>query len=308
VTRVVWAALLVQSIVIGGLLLVVADQVAHTRVERLGGVNIWGYRGPVLTQKRANETRLAVVGGDLAFSRGVAASQTLAQAIRDQVSFTLDQPRGSRTVTAVTLAALGLAPSEYASWIERHAALQPDVIVVVADPVRHELVDASYLPARRSAIFKRFGYSPILPLVLRERSAIHHSTPSRWAGDTLASVDALFSADHSHGATVSGPSYLVAIESTIRAGLRAAPAGVVVVTPADAATDSLDRKGVKDLVASTFGAAPVRLVDLGHDPTLREDGLRLDGFNFSTAGYAAVAHDVAPAVLNLLAARESGAR
>jgi hypothetical protein len=301
VSRNVLAALLVESIVIAGLLTIVADQVAHTRVERLGGVNVWGYRGPVLTQKRPRELRLAVVGGDLAFGWGLAASQALAQAVRDEVAFTVDSPRGTRVVRAVTLGAIGLPRADYASWIRRYASLQPDVLLIVVDPKSHALAAPGYLPARRSVAFRRFGYSPILPLVLDERAAIRHSAVSRLAGRALAYADGLLTSTAATDETpLDDRAFLSAIERAIRAGLETAPAGVVVVTVPDARDESVDRQGVKDLVALTFAAAPVRVVDLGDDPAMRGDGLRLDGFNFSAAGQSVAARDIAPAVLGLL--------
>jgi hypothetical protein len=309
VTRPALAALLVEFFLIILLLAVVVDQVAHTRVERLGGVNIWGYRGPVLHQKQANEIRVAVIGGDLAFGWGVAASETLAPSVRDLVSLAIaGGPRRDRVVTAVTLGALGLAPSEYASWIEHFASLRPDVLCVVADPSRHVLADSPFLPDRRSVVFRAFGYSPILPLVLEEKGAMRHSPTARLTGDALAYADGLFRRGGASNTTADARSYLGAMETAIRAGVRTAASGVVVVTAPDTSAASLDRQGVKDLVASTFAGAPVRVADLGDEPMLHSDTLRLDHFNFSTAGHAIAARAVAPAVLDLIGMREHGTR
>jgi hypothetical protein len=306
VTRPVVAALVVEFLLIVLLLAVVADQVAHTRVERLGGVNIWGYRGPVLHQKQANEIRVAVIGGDLAFGWGVAASETLAPSLRDLVSLAVaGGPKRDRVVTSVTLGALGLAPSEYASWIEHFASLRPDVLCIVADPSRHALADSPFLPDRRSAVFRAFGYSPILPLVLEEKGAMRHSAAARLTGDALAYADGMLRRGGASNATTGDTrAYLGAIETAIRAGVRAAPAGVVVVTAPDTPAASVDLQGGRDLVASTFAGGPVRVADLGDDPALHADALRLDRFNFSTAGHAAAAARVAPAVLDLIGVRD----
>jgi hypothetical protein len=82
--------------------------------------------------------------------------------------------------------------------------------------------------------------------------------------------------------------------------VRTALAGVVVVTAPDAEPTSFDRRGVKDLVATTFADTPVRVVDLGDDSTMRSTALRLNAFDFSAAGHAAAANDIAPAVVGLL--------
>ena len=302
-TRLVVAALIVESLVIGCLLIGVADQVAHTHVERLGGVNIWGYRGPVLHRKAANEIRVAVVGGDLAFGWGVAASEALAPSVREMVSNALaDSPLRNRNVTAVTLGALGLAPSGYSAWIRHYAPLASDVVCIVVDPSRHRLARSPFVPARESALFRQFGYSPILPLVLQEKAAIRGSVVRRAAGDSLAYADELFRRRQPTDPWIDAASYLADIAAAVREGLRTAAYGVVVVTAPDAPPTSLDRQGVKAMVASVFSADPVRVVDLGEDSVMHSSALRLDGFNFSTAGHAAAARDVAPAVLELMRA------
>ena len=208
-TRSLSIALIIESIVIAALLLIVADQIAHTRVERLGGVNVWGYRGPVLHQKKPNEIRIAVVGGDLAFGWGVAASETLAPTLRDDVSMAvMSSRRRDSNVTALMLGALGLGPSEYARWIDHHASLRPDVICIVADPSSHPLADSPFVPARRSAAFRAFGYSPILPLVLTEKGTMRNSTPARIAGYALGYADRLFRARRSFTQPIGGhPSF-----------------------------------------------------------------------------------------------------
>ena len=52
--------------------LLAADLYFHHRVERFAGVNIWGYRGPRVSRKKApGEHRLVVIGGSTAFGYGV---------------------------------------------------------------------------------------------------------------------------------------------------------------------------------------------------------------------------------------------
>src|SRR4030095_6666555 len=71
------AALALEFAVLAMCLVVTLDLSAHRKVERVGGVNIWNYRGPVAHQKQPREIRLAFVGGTRAFSWGVAASETV---------------------------------------------------------------------------------------------------------------------------------------------------------------------------------------------------------------------------------------
>jgi hypothetical protein len=85
-TKQLVVTLAIEAVALACLLTLALDMRAHNRVERLGGVNIWGYRGPVMQQKAANEIRIATVGGDLAFGWGVAASETLVYGVRQLVA------------------------------------------------------------------------------------------------------------------------------------------------------------------------------------------------------------------------------
>jgi hypothetical protein len=276
--------------------LVALDLRAHKRVEMLGGVNVRGYRGPVMNDKRPNELRIAVFGGDLAFGWGVASAETLPMFVRRLVTLDLDRPGGAvRRVTAVNLGAQGLPPAEYASWIERFAYLHPDVICIVPDPEAHQLRAGKFLPDRHSLAFTRFGYSPILPLTVQEKGALTHSRLLRGAGAMLARVDDALSP------AVQAPShnFAAAMDAAAGAAARVAPMGVVVVLPPDsrpAATPlrALDRR--------------LREVSLAALPDMRGDELKLDRFHLSVAGHSRAADAVAPAVLELIHIAEGTAR
>lgn len=291
--KTVAAALSIEILVIAALLTVALDMFAHKRVEQLGGVNIWGYRGPVLRQKQTNEIRIAVAGGDLAFGWGVAPPETLATYVRRLVALDVDKPgRPIVIVTAVNLGALGLSASEYARWIEHFGYLRPDVLCVVPDPSHHVVADSAFLPDRRSLAFAAFGYAPILPLVVREKAEVIDSSALRATGAVLAGLDRVL------GRTRDAPSQarVDSIASAVRAGLQSARAGVVLVAAPDAGGE------VEDAARRFADNARVRFVDLGRDARLRARTLVLNRFDFSAGGHGAAAEDVAPAALDLLRA------
>jgi hypothetical protein len=292
VTRALAAAIGVEFVLLAAIGLLALDIRAHKRVELLGGVNVWGYRGTVLHEKQENEIRIAVLGGDLAFGWGVAADETLAAYLRRLVSLDLDRAgEATRLVTAVNLAAQGLAHPEYGPWLEHFAYLNPDVICVVPDPAWHPLREGRFLPDRHSVAFVAFGYSPILPLVLLERGSLGHSAVIQEAGRLLARADVNVSSAASPRADA-GES----IRAAVAAAARVAPMGVVVVMPPDVGAD------VRGAIVAD---ARVRIVDLGDVPALQGDDLRLDHFHLSAGGHSRAADAIAPAVLQLVHAAES---
>jgi hypothetical protein len=304
------AALALQAVVLGGLVTIALDMYAHKRVETVGGVNIWGYRGPVMRQRAPNEIRIAVVGGELAFGWGVAEGETLAPNLRRLVALEIDQ-RGQalRPVEAVNLGAIGLPPRMYAAWIERFAYLRPDIVCVVVDPRRHE-TRRRPMPDRRSLVFGAFGYAPMLPLVLEEKGTITGWSAVRLAGTALAAVDRTLSrpgvgdSGTAAGAPDAPAAYVDAIVAAARTALNGG-AKVVVVAPtygddADAADHEQLSAAVSALERET---GRVRFVDLGDEPAVYDEALRLDGFSFGAGGNAATAELVSPAVLSLLRER-----
>lgn len=300
------AALVIEAVAIAGLLTLALDMKAHSRVERLGGVNIWGYRGPVMRRKAPNEIRIATAGGDLAFGWGVAASETLVFNVRQLVALAIDLP-GSRLrqFTAVDLGAIGLPPAQYADWIQRFAYLKPDVICIVPDPRRHRAAGVSLLPDRDSSVFRAFGYAPILPLVVAEKGAVLHSKAVSAVGSIAGALDrgigAIAARPSVAGGRESSAVYVEAIERAVQTALANGASVVVVGPPGLAAEDVADRDALSAMAKSHFRSEPrVRFVDLGDLPDMNDDAVWLNSIALSTAGHAKAGFYVTPDVLQLV--------
>jgi len=292
---------------------VALDLVAHRHVEQLGGVNVWGYRGPVMHRKQAREIRIAVVGGDLAFGWGVAASEALAPTIRQFVALETDKPgRPLRQVTAVTIAAMGLAVRDYAGWIAHYSSLDPDVVCIVLDPVSVRQQPRAWpLPERRSLAWKMFGYAPILPLVLEEKGILVHSSALQTAGSVAASIDRGMArlvsrpstGGNPAGSEIGADAYASGIEAAVRSAQAVGTGvGVVIVAPLYRSDeDARYHVAIQRMIDAKFsGDRRVQLVDLGDEPDMYDEGLRLNATDFSTAGHLRAAGYVTPAVLRLI--------
>ena len=300
------ATLLIETVLIIALLTVALDMKAHSRVERLGGVNVWGYRGPVMRQKAPNEIRIAIAGGDLAFGWGVAASETLVANVRQLIAQALDRPGGRlRQFTSVDLGAIGLPPAQYAGWIQRFSYLKPDVICILPDPRRHHTGNVSVQPDRDSFVFRAFDYAPILPLVVAEKGAVLHSGIVSAAGSIAGALDHGISAIASTRSGSSGrestADYTEAIKRAVQTALAAGAAVVLVGPPRPGVEDVVDREALAAMVASNFRDEPrVRFVDLGARADVNDDAVWLDGVAMSVAGHAKAASYIASDVLQLV--------
>ena len=301
-TRLAVTVLIGQALAVLIALTVVADMTAHRHTELLGGVNIWGYRGPVMTRKAINELRIATVGGDLAFGWGVAASETSTAALRQAVSFALDRPGApNRIFSAVNLGAMGLSPDGYAEKLRRFAYLMPDVVCVLFDspgPRRRP-----WMPSDDSAVTAATGYVPLLPLVVGEK---HRVRPVVAVAAAFTRVDRqLFRLLYRQRDEREAPQER--IDASGSAAARAASAAlddhaaVVVVLPPDRQeADARFHRAVADALQPMFASGRVALVDLGAESDLFDPSVLLDGVNLSAAGHSRLAERIAPAVLKFL--------
>ncbi len=342
--------LAVETLAIAGTFALALDVYAHKRVEDLGGVNIWGYRGPVAHQRQLNEIRVAVVGGTRAFGWGGPASALVSE-IRRLIMLTTDRPGAEvRPVVAINLGRLGALPDSYQETIEHFSYLQPDYLCLYDDLG----VRGGSSTQDTSGVFALTGYAPALPLVLREKGMVwrlgdvqrgYASAESqrkagtfvlwRAAGSTLEAVaDTLSAADRAVLAMLPPRGVRLQPDRSVRSvrlqadrpersvRLQADPVGyadlmmaaidmahrhargvVVVVSPAETGEQAGNLRALKARLDGTLGSAPwLRFVDLGGEAALSVDGeLRLDGWNYASAGIALVANRIAPALLSLIA-------
>ena len=151
-------------------LLVAADIFVHRRQESGAGVNIWGYRGPVVRQKAREEIRITVLGGSTAFGRELTGSMAAYlqddlnnERLRGDASFHSTAP-----IAVVNLASPYDRVAAFEGTLDDYAWLHDDVVCLYIghdDPAPS--VEATRSGWRRqSAIFRSFGYLPALtPLV-----------------------------------------------------------------------------------------------------------------------------------------------
>ena len=322
----VGAALAAEALVVAALLTLALDIRAHARVQDAGGVNIWGYRGPVAHQPQPNEIRIVIVGGTRAFGWGGPAS-ALPSVLRQIIMVTTDRPgRPLRPVVVTNLARMGALPDSYAPALEHFAYLRPDYVCVYDDLGER---GAGFVE-HASGILHLTGYTPILPLVLREKgmvwrygdvsrgyvpaSARTTSGPSalrRAAGATLMRTGAaLATLDRSLARamtrTASEPdesvaAYVDQMTASLDTARRHARGVVLALSPAETARQVERRAALLARLAERKQAEWLRIVDLSADTTLTDPAMRIDGWNYTSAGLTRTGTRIAPALLDLIA-------
>lgn len=286
------------------MLMIVADQFAHTRVQAMAGVNSWGYRGAVAPMKAAGEIRIAVIGGDHAFGWGVAPEETTAAYLRAVISRRL-AANDRATTSAMNLGALGLPARAYADRIAHYAYLAPDVICLYIDLADRN--DGAILPPGDSTITALTGYVPMLPLLLRDKGRAMTMAGNEIAGSAVGAFGGLLrNTDLALHSWVSRP---VPASTTRREALRLAldaalawARAVVTVVPMPVAPSEWPaHRDAMDLFTARAAIDPrLRTVDLSTIDRLSDPQLRLDGYNLGAAGQSLAANAIAPDVFKAI--------
>jgi hypothetical protein len=155
------------SFVVGILVLLGADLMVHKRAERSAGLNRYGYRGPVVGRKQPGELRVAMVGGSTVFGYGVAWDESIPAYLEAKLRERLNRP-----VRVVNLGYNNEGAFAFEPNLEDFAYLNYDVAVLYEgynDLPGDEGPNQSVY-RRNSAIYRVFGYYPILPLYLEEKA------------------------------------------------------------------------------------------------------------------------------------------
>jgi hypothetical protein len=176
---VVVTALLIVAVV-GVVMLLALDVYLHHRVQYDAGVNVWGYRGPVIGKKKPGERRIVVIGGSTAFGYGLRWNESFPYYLEQKLK--VRDPR-----TPVSVVNLGIPTDSartFVATLNDYAYLDYDVAVFYegyndlgldVNPPRNMTNPAvsHYLAWRhQSPVFRWTGYFPIFPLVLSEKAMV----------------------------------------------------------------------------------------------------------------------------------------
>jgi hypothetical protein len=160
------AVLLAVMLSAGGLLAV--DVYLHARAERWAGLNVWGYRGPVVGRKRPGEVRVVMLGGSTAFGYGVPWNQAIPAYLERNLNVAR-QRAGEPPVTVANLAYNNEGAYSFRFTLADYEYLAYDLICLYEG--YNDLLGPNRTVFRhQSPVFRLTGYMPIFPLIFREKA------------------------------------------------------------------------------------------------------------------------------------------
>jgi hypothetical protein len=157
-----------------------ADLYVHRRIESAAGVNVWGYRGPVVGRKPPNEIRIVVLGGSTAFGYGLPYTEAFPFFLEQRLNQTAV---GGSRYRVINLGGLSQGAYAFRFDLADYTFLRYDAAILyegyndlgVRDlpPLVPRRDGPNYLLWRRqSPLFRMTGYFPVLPLALREKALL----------------------------------------------------------------------------------------------------------------------------------------
>ncbi len=168
--------LLLGSFTMAGAVVLGVDFYAHKRTQNLSGVNIWGYRGPVVGPKQRDEARIVVVGGSTAWGYGLRWDESFPYDLERRLN---DRALGGRRFSVVNLGAPMDGAYAMKFTLEDYRWLNYDAAILYEGYNDLGLGGAPF-PVRGSpnyhvwrhetAVYRLTGYFPIFPLVFREKA------------------------------------------------------------------------------------------------------------------------------------------
>ena len=290
--RRLWPIALGQAAAFAVLALVMIDVRAHRLVEAEGGVNQWGFRGPLHTASHPG-VDVAVVGGSTVFDTGTPWAATiparLAVAINDRQNW---KTPGGPFAEVENLAEDGGGPQSYVATLQDYAYLDPDVVCLVAG---YRTLDDAPAPhrRRRSIVFRTVGYLPMpaaRPEQAATRGGIAPALQDGPAGAADPSCDGV------------SASYCAGMVDAVDLALGRGDAVVVASLPIVSTRHETQQRSLAQLLDRRFGRhRRFRYVSLGPTVDMRNPEESADGVHPTGVAKHRIAVQIATVIAELMA-------
>jgi hypothetical protein len=325
-------ALLVVAVAAGS-----ADVYLHHRHAKSAGLNIWGYRGPVLGEKQPGELRVAVLGGSTAFGFGVLWPEAFPARLEHKLN-ERRQSHGGGPVSVANLAFNNEGAYSYKYTLRDYDYLDYDVVLMYVG--YNDLGRPNTQVYRHQfPTFRLAGYVPILPVILREKAlAIRYGgdlkaayegnktafRPSRAANATATTLNAAaqiadslerqlnrfapeyeFETDPDALCVAAWDFYCRQLHDAIALGLSKGARVLVVADPflLDAALRErqiAQRTALEGMLEAQFRGRGVAYLSLGDAIDMTDASLQIDGMHLTIQGNDRIAEALVQPVLDVM--------
>ncbi len=310
------ASVLIFSVWLG------ADLYVHRKFDRAAGLNIWGYRGPIVGRKQPGGIRIVVVGGSTALGYGLAWDE----AFPHQLEAALNRSApADRRYSVVNLGYNNEGAYSFRFTLEDYAYLDYDAAILyegyndLSPPIKNKQVIR-----RQSMVFRMTGYFPMLPFIAAEKAMQlrYGDVRAAYRGDTVVFRPGLV--DRTTAMALEGS---LAVQKSLDRQLGGAPAAdpasvggscgpvwsfycesvaaavdylrgqgkqaLVVTQPLMNDRHREQQHALQQLLAERYRTDPgVRPVDLGGALSLKDPALCWDGAHLTREGYAVIAESL----------------
>lgn len=305
--RLVWgAAVFATTVAALTAAVLAADLWAHHRAARTAGVNVRGYRGPLVGRHQPGEWRIAMLGGSTVFGYGVLESESLPAQ--------LEQVLAERGVgaTVVNLGFNSEGAYAFETTIRDYAALRPDLVVLYEgyNDLLPELPNTR-LARHGSLLFRLTGYFPMLPMVLRDKADAMTAGDARAkrvvfgaAANTVAALEEQIGRLTNRpppfeGSTSRWSFYCDAVTAGVRAARDQGAAVLVVTQPYISDVHIAQQEALRGCLQPLLSDARVAYFDAGRVIDLHQVRYAFDGMHLTPQGNRRMAEALMPAVQRL---------
>ena len=158
--------------------LLAVDVYLHHRHAMNAGLNVWGYRGPVLDDKQDGERRVAVIGGSTAFGYGVTWPEAIPALLQQKLN---EVEPGGAAYTAANLAYNNEGAYSFKYTLRDYADLDYDLAILYTGYNDLSNEGNRQVFRHESPVFTLTGYMPIFPTIFAEKAMV-----LRYGGDLEA--------------------------------------------------------------------------------------------------------------------------
>jgi lysophospholipase L1-like esterase len=316
------------TVSLGALLAV--DVYVHSKFDQTG-VNIWGYRGPTVGRKRPGEIRVVVAGGSTVLGYGLPPDAAFPHQL--ELALNAIGPRDASRFDVVNLGFSNEGAHTFQYTLADYAYLKYDVTVLYEG--YNDLGGANLSERRRdAALFRWFGYFPMLPIVATEKMrtlrtgdirAAYRGEKTTFRPNAVARTEAALlqvsvalydsieaqaakwrpetspRAPDDDGCSEYWRFYCHSVHLGIEAALARNSKVIVVTQPYLEHSHRAQQEELRGMLARRYGANPmVTYVNLGDALSVRDPAMCWDGMHLTEHGNEVIGRALAPAVRDAL--------